>query len=201
MGASIMIVEGGTYNDTNGLILADSLHQANTAQQAKLGTERYPASQDPKFKDANLPQGYLTTKPNTRGGGFYAAQYADPNVIAKDEDLKQTVTTGEISTLSAGRDPKNSMAITTPVLLVVGAEDSINCNEAIGLSCKDSATVLNREHTNYGAKTCLEAYVLQQSGHDTNLHRTAQDWFKEATSWIQRRVGNGDTKPTNACQV
>lgn len=203
MGAGIVAVEGGTYNDMDGLVLADSLHQANTAKQAQLATTRYPAQQDPKFANRNLPDGYLTTRPNTRGDGFYDTQYADSAVIAKDEDLKQTVTTGELSTLAIGRDTKYSEAIHVPVLLVVGDNDSINCNSAIAsLSCKDSQTVLNREKANFAPQACLEAFVLPQSGHDTNLHYTASRWFNMANTWADSRVGpNNSTKPTNPCMT
>jgi pimeloyl-ACP methyl ester carboxylesterase len=202
MGASILSVEGGTYNDANGLILADSLHQANTAKQAQLTTTRYPAVQDPKFKDAGLPDGYLTTKPGTRGDGYYDTKYADPNVVAKDEELKQTATTGEFATLAQGRNPQFSKAIKTPVLLVVGQNDSINCNEAAGLSCKDSAAIMAREKDNFSPAACLEAFVLPNSGHDTNLHYNAKDWFKAANDWADKRVGkNSTTQPTDACRV
>lgn len=203
MGASILSVEGGTYNDADGLILADSLHQANTAKQAQLATTRYAASQDPKFKHAGLPTGYLTTKPGTRGDGYYDTKYADPQVIAKDEQLKQTATTGEFATLAMGRDPKYSKVIKTPVLLVVGQNDSINCNESVpGLSCKDAATILGREQSNFGPAACLEAYVLPNAGHDTNLHYNAEDWFKQAAAWSDKRVGKtATTQPADACKA
>jgi pimeloyl-ACP methyl ester carboxylesterase len=202
MGASILSVEGGTYNDADGLILADSLHQANVAKQTQLATTRYPAAQDPKFENAGLPDGYLTTKPGTRGDGYYDTKYADPQVVAKDEQLKQTATTGEFATLAQGRNPQFSKAIKTPVLLVVGQNDSINCNEGAGLSCKDSATIIAREKDNFSQAACLEAFVLPNSGHDTNLHYNAKDWFKAASDWANKRIGKNDkTAATDACNA
>jgi pimeloyl-ACP methyl ester carboxylesterase len=204
MGAGIWMIAAATYpnnSGVNGLILTDFLHQADPAVQAELGAARHRAQEDPKFDQMNLPEGYVTTRPGFRHL-YYNPDFADKKVIAVDEFLKQTATTGEIATLGLARDPVYTSKITVPVLVVVGQKDSLFCNEAVaGLSCANKEAVLAREGPAYNPKACLEAYVLPIAGHDTNLHYNAEKWFSEAEKWSDRRVGVSNWhKPTDPCK-
>jgi pimeloyl-ACP methyl ester carboxylesterase len=137
------------------------------------------------FASLSLPAGYLTTRPGTRGADFYNTAYASAAVIAEDESLKQTVTSGELATVVVPVPHAATRRIHVPVLLVVGQDDALNCNRAIaGLSCADSAAVLARESANYSPQACLQAYVLPRSGHSMNLHPDAPDWFAAANRWL-----------------
>jgi len=193
-GAAIWIIEASSYpqnGGVDGLILADYLHQSDPNTVAALTAARWQAQQDPKFASASWALGYITTKPGYRYL-FYNPDYADPRVIKKDEELKQTATIGEATTLGLARDPSFSQKIGVPVLLVVGQKDSLGCNDSLGLSCADNAAIVAREAANFSAQACLEAYVLPISGHDTNLHPDAKRWFKAAGGWSDRRVGVTD---------
>ena len=91
LGLGISVIEAATYNDVNAVILsgfASAINQTSfqTMSAAVEEAERRP----PNF--VNLPSGYETTEPGTRRELFYNAPDADPNVIALDELLKQTMT-------------------------------------------------------------------------------------------------------------
>jgi len=201
LGAAIWIYEAGSFTDVDGLVLADYLHQPNVAQQMSIATTIYPAENDPRFAGKGLPTGYFTTKPGTRAADFYNKSYADPAAVSQDEALKQTATSGERATLNLARDPKYSKAIRVPTLLVVGAQDALNCGPAgTALSCADSTAVLSREKADYAPQACLTAEVLPGAGHDTNLHLNAHQWFAAAGDWATRRIGaDPNHRPAQSC--
>lgn len=195
-GSGIALLEASQYADVDGVILSAFLHQFNVADTAFF-TSMYPANQDPKFTQANLDSGYLTTQPGTRGLLFYNTAVADPAVVAADELLKQTGTSTEEATSQETTVPTASLAVHVPVLLAIGQDDTVFCNDALGLSCADNQTILNREAADFSTQACLEAFVLTDSGHDINLHPNARTWFAVANDWANRRVGASSTTPAS----
>lgn len=197
-GSAVSIYEAGTYADVDGVIVTGFLHALNPDSNNGFLAIIYPASADPKFATAGLPPGYLTTRPGGRAF-FYNTAYARPTVIATDEQLKQTTTSGELTTFGLGFDPKLSQHIHVPVLVVVGQRDFSFCNESLpGFSCANSAAVFARESFAYAPQSCLETYVLANSGHDINLHPDAHLWFEQANDWADRRVGTSQP-PCQPC--
>jgi pimeloyl-ACP methyl ester carboxylesterase len=198
LGSGISVYEASTYADVDGVIVSGLLHALNPDSFSGFFAIIYPASEDPKFATAGLPPGYVTTRPGGRAF-FYNTAYADPAVIARDEQLKQTGTSGEVDTFGLGFDPTLSQQIHVPVLVVVGQQDVSYCNEALpGFSCTDGGTVNAREGFAYPPQACLETYVLPSSGHDVNLHPDAHLWFEQATDWTARRIGNAQP-PSQPC--
>jgi pimeloyl-ACP methyl ester carboxylesterase len=195
LGAAIWLCEAGTptaatrhtpcpgYGDVDGLILADYLHQLAPNATAAIAQTLHPADDDPKFAGQQLPVGYLTTKPGTRGRDFYDLRYADPTVIVVDEAMKQTGTTGEAATIDTANNPVTSQAIQVPVLLVVGQDDTLTCDRFAAMSCADSEAIIAREAPYFSRRSSLQAFIVPRSGHDTNLHPDAARWFDAATRW------------------
>jgi pimeloyl-ACP methyl ester carboxylesterase len=124
-GSAIWMVEAAGHQDVDALVLTGYLHQANPVQQAAIAAGLCPASQDPAFTDDPPPDGYVTTKPGTRGASFYYLPGATRTASALDERTKATGTTGQRATMSLARDPAYSRTITVPVLLVVGDHDTL----------------------------------------------------------------------------
>ncbi len=201
-GSSTIVFEASQYHDVDGVILSGFMHAFNFPGIAEISTTIYPAQLDPKFANSNIPDGYFTTIPNTRASDFYNTADADPNVIALDETLKQTVTSGELGTISdAAVNTSLTQQIHVPVLIVNGQFDKLFCNDSLGLSCDSNQAILSRESGNFTPQACLEASVLTNSGHDVNLHLNAHSWFETANDWANRRVGNSvNTPPTQPCQ-
>ncbi len=179
MGAGMWNIEAGTYHDVDALILADFLHAADPDFVTYLRAHYIAASTLPAF--ASLPDGYLTVEPRSI---FYDTTRTRPSVIERDEAIGiDTGTRGEAATLAMGRDLTYSQAVTAPVLMVTGRQDALGCNEAKpGLSCATASAVADRERPAYTSAACLDAFVLD-SGHDTNLHNAAPEWFARANTW------------------
>jgi pimeloyl-ACP methyl ester carboxylesterase len=193
-GSQAVANEAGRFDDVDGVILSGSLHQTTTATFTQVLPQFYPAQLDPKF-GASIPLGYLTTTPGTRGAIFYNLANADLDVVALDEQLKQTATDGEIATVTNGN--LQTQNIDVPVLLAVGQTDLLFCD--VSRSCADGQAVIARESGSFPAAPCLEAYVLPLAGHSINLHRNAADWFTAGLDWADRRVGTLGGPPPQSC--
>lgn len=181
MGARTWTVEAGLYKDVDGVVIADAMHKTDTAFVNMLRTHYVQANQELPWIE--LPDGYLTVRPRSL---FYDTSLADPDIITRDELYgADTGALGQVLTLADSADPKYSNAITVPVLVVTGRTDAIGCNPAIGLSCADARSVWDREAPYYTQSPDLTAFVFD-SGHDTNLHPQAPQWFAFVNSWVWR---------------
>jgi pimeloyl-ACP methyl ester carboxylesterase len=189
-GSDIALREAAAYADVSGVISTGWLTAGNLAGHLRV-RESYDSSaeQDPKFRHDKLPAGYVTTRPGTRGADFYHTGYASAAVIREDEALKQTVSSGELTTVVIPVPRATTQAIHVPVMLADGQYDALDCNAAQpGLSCAPASAILAREKANYAPQACLQAYVLPQAGHSINLHPDAADWFAAASNWVNTYV-------------
>jgi pimeloyl-ACP methyl ester carboxylesterase len=191
LGSLISIQEAATYDDVDGVVLTGVSHNVTPA----LGdVSFYPANLDPRFAGRNIPDGYLTTVPDTRVI-FYHPPFVDPLILAVDEQTKETVTTGELDTAvpSLGL----STGVHVPVLVVVGDKDGAFCNPP---SCSESGS-LATEPGFYPEDACAEARSVPESGHDLNLHVQAPRAYHIMLTWLNRRVGHDDRVPApSPCQ-
>jgi len=187
LGSVAAWIEAGTYHDVAGVIISGLLHHLNMVSLAHVVATLYPADLDPRFANAHLGPGYLTTEPGTRGSDFYYPPGADPNVIALDEATKETATIGEAQTFALSLTDGISAQIAVPVLVVVGQEDSLLCGLG-ATDCSSAASVLQAEAPYYSAQAQLQVAVIPNSGHDLNLHKSAPLWFASALSWAYQHV-------------
>jgi pimeloyl-ACP methyl ester carboxylesterase len=182
LGSGIALSEQAQYGDANGLILTGFLH-ATGPGFAEVPTLVYPAQNDPRFASQNMPDGYFTTIPGKRSA-FYFTPVADPNVIAGDEQTKETITLGEINTFPPlVLSPTDAQSIHVPVLFVIGSRDNVFCTPP---QCSEARL----EPSFYPADARVEVRVLPGTGHDLNLHFTAPAFFGIAREWSDRRFGN-----------
>jgi len=195
-GSQVTAYEAATYSDVDAVILTGSLHDLTPETFTVIAPTFYPAFLDPKFASAGLAPGYLTSMPGTRTN-FYNTKYADSDVIAMDETLKQTGTGSELATITDGSAVTGNIHV--PVLLTLGQQDLFFCNDSPSFSCADNATILTRESAHFTPQACLEAYVQPRSGHDINLHQAAHLGFKAAMNWADKRVGTDSAAPTQPC--
>jgi hypothetical protein len=187
----IAIDEAATYGDVDGVALTGVSHTVTS----HLGdVSFYPANLDPRFAGRNLPDGYITTTPGSRGV-FYHAPFFDPQVLAIDEQNKETVTVAELNTAIPALGL--SIGIHVPVLLAVGDLDQAFCNDP---SCSASGS-LGTESRFFAPDACLETKVIPLSGHVVNLHFLAPFTFFTLLDWMDRRVGrNTNAPPPQPCQ-
>jgi pimeloyl-ACP methyl ester carboxylesterase len=193
LGSFAASIEASTYRDVQGVILSGFAHSLGPGV-ATIESSTYPAQLDPKFASRKLPLGYLTTRPGTRAADFYHAANADPDVIALDEQLKQTFTDGQVADI--GTSETASKGIVVPTLVAVGAFDSLYCAQ---LPCSSKGS-LSGEASYYSAKACVEIRVVPDSGHDLNLQLNAPDWFNTAIEWANDHVGAEPGVPQRGCE-
>ncbi len=182
LGSGIALSAQAQYGDANGLILTGFLHALGPGF-AEVPTIVYPAQNDPRFASQNLPDGYFTTIPDKRSA-FYFMPVADPNVLARDEQTKETITLGEINTFPPlVLSPIDAQSIHVPVLFVIGSRDNVFCTPP---QCSEAQV----EPSFYPADAQVEVRVLPGTGHNLNLHFTAPVFFGIAREWADRYFGN-----------
>jgi len=189
VGSAISIAEAANpqFAHVDGVILSGFLHFVDPVEVARLANDIYPADQDPDPRFKDLPPGYFTTKPNTRGQIFYDLPNADPQVIATDEQTKETITDNEFTTFFSIANSPLSRYIQVPVLEVVGQDDALFCLGTF--SCTNRDTVQRYESTYYAPQAQLQLRVIPQAGHDLNLQKTASTvWYPQALTWIQAHI-------------
>ncbi|MQA12824.1 MAG: alpha/beta fold hydrolase [Pseudonocardiaceae bacterium] len=181
-------LEASTYRDVDGVIVTGALHELAPVGAASIATYlSWPAALNPRWRQ--LDPGYLTTRPDTRAPFFYNTENADPDVIAMDERTKETVTATELATFPPRMYIPTTEGIRVPVFLVVGQKDAVWCGTG-GADCTSAEAVEASESPHYGPETCLQTFVLPNSGHDVNLHLNAHDWYEAADRWTDRFIGS-----------
>lgn len=190
LGSTISIIEAGTYNDEDAVLLTGIAHIVNPSfVDSFFTTSAYPAAQDPKFAGQGYDLGYLTTRPETRAADFYAPGTTDPNVVSEDEATKDVLSATELSdAVTVGLLSPYSALIKSPVLLVDGQYDQVVC---VGSNCGNAAALKFREAPYYIGTSCLETYILPGSGHDINLATDTTDYQQTVKNWANTFVGSG----------
>ena len=188
MGSFTALNYAGNFpGEADGLILTGFLNDMNWPfVQAALPQVMYPATFDPKFAGQFPNFDYITSVPGTRGIAFYYLPNTDPGVLTVDEDLKQTVSIGELNGLLIVYDPI-SFQIRGPVQVVVGQYDSLFCGNLV--NCSDKAAVQTYEEGWFSASACVETAVINDAGHDLNLQLNANAAYSKMLSWADRNVG------------
>jgi len=191
LGSVISMQEAGTYGDVDGVVLTGVSHNV-TPVLGDILASLYPANLDPHFAGRDIPDGYLTSLPGLRTI-FYQAPFFDPQVVAVDDQNKETVTVAELNTAVPALGL--SASIHAPVLVVVGDLDAAFCTAP---SCSASGSLAS-EPGFYPADACAEAVAIPDTGHDLNLHYSAPVTYDVILDWMDRRVGGDTQTPAPGC--
>lgn len=192
IGSGITIVEATTYQDVDGVIITGFIHTANNFGAAIATNNSYSAFLDPRFP--TLPFGYFTSKPGTRLQSFYYAPTADPNVVAVDEETKETVTLRELQTYFPLKSSTVSTQIHVPVLVALGEFDNFSCGTGSAVDCSSLDSLQSYESNWYSPDASLQTFILNNAGHDINLQTNAPEWYSAAVQWANRFVGSGQNQ-------
>jgi pimeloyl-ACP methyl ester carboxylesterase len=191
LGSLVALTEAGMYKDVNALITTGIAHSLNYVNiLSKVIAPDYPAVADPKFTSSGLDPAYLTSEPGTRKG-FYNPANTDPNVIAKDEQLKLTGALIEAATLTTYNVLNVDRTLNIPVDDVVGQRDPFICG-LLGPSCTSSAALASFERPFYGSRATVVGYLVPHTGHDIQLEKTAPAADKQMLTFCNRYVGHGN---------
>lgn len=182
----------------DGIVLTGYAHNTNPDFTMAMRTGVDAAAFKGPFAGRIIDPSYLLSKPETRGDTFYTRANAEPEVIATDELNRQPTAVGEAITASKYFGPQ-SRELQVPVFMLLGEDDFVVCGGA--LDCRDHAATIRHEQSFFGPSACLEMVVLDDTGHDANLHRNAPQSFAYMLDWISRRVGKAEgSGPVAPCQ-
>jgi alpha-beta hydrolase superfamily lysophospholipase len=195
-GSAVALYAAATYDDVDGVILTGLMHDGALPVEEFMNL-LHPASSDPKFADMSGLDGYFTTKPGANAF-YFNTDFAKLKAIAVDNELKGTVSVGDLNSFFIPLLPGFSNQLDVPVLLAVGSEDKAFCSAT--LACDNAADILARESSHFASEACLEAVVQPDAAHAINLHPNADVFFDASSDWIARRVGTAGNPATQPCQ-
>ncbi|HSV53007.1 MAG TPA: alpha/beta fold hydrolase [Burkholderiaceae bacterium] len=172
------------YKDVDGVVITGMTHYPTVTLTD--ATNAWPVTLDPKFGLLSYDPGYLTTRPGVRYELLYTPAPADPEVVALDEQWKETTTAAEGASLLLF--PNQPLDIRVPVLMVMGAVDRGFCGEGV---CQYSDALVAKEAPHLGPNVpSVEGYVLPGAGHMLNLGFNAQAYFDVVQAWVRRNFGH-----------
>jgi pimeloyl-ACP methyl ester carboxylesterase len=185
-GSLIAYLEAGRFRDVDALVATGASHELNAVNIAtRVVGQSAPALLDPKFAALLLDPGYVTTLPGRRGT-FYQQGDVDPQIVALDEQLKQTASLEEAVTTLPDAILNVSRNINLPVLTVNGELEPFFCNGLLAGDCSSSEALREGERPFYGPDAQVDAIVVPGAGHNVTLELDApatnaaiQDWIED----------------------
>lgn len=186
MGSVMAIAHAVAYpDDIDGLILTGILHTTNPEYTERVRDSSKLAILDRRFVFRIWDFTYFTSKRGMREEMFYYGPSTDPDVIEIDEATRETLTLGEIISVSRF-DRTRTREIKVPVLLVNGDRDFTSCGGDI--DCQETQRVIDFENQFFSKSAELEVFLPKDTGHVINLHTTAPKTYKFISDWILKRV-------------
>ncbi|HEY8998867.1 MAG TPA: alpha/beta hydrolase [Candidatus Saccharimonadales bacterium] len=192
LGSGTIVGDAAAYPGDFDAIALTGYGQQVSPTVAQLNAQYFePANNLPQF--ANLDAGYETNRPGTRGlGGLYYLPLANPAVVAKDQASEDTVTKTELASRPQGGTVQTT-ELKVPVLLADGQYDSHYCLDNavgqpphVGANCA-TPQAFQQSNEAYYPNACFATSLLN-SGHDINLHLTAQQSFRTLLEWSYATV-------------
>ncbi len=137
-----------------------------------------------------LDPGYITTRPGTRNGLFYApGSDVDPRIVARDESTKGTVSQFEIANYPIFF--RTVLDVRAPAFIINGSLDGIFCSQThldLAADCTTPKTLVANERPWFPAVPSLDAAIIPDAGHDLNAFRSSQRTFSTAMDWVTDKV-------------
>ncbi|MBM7369218.1 alpha/beta hydrolase [Gordonia hydrophobica] len=184
-GSLTAMLEAGTYNDVDGLLISGASHAPGPGGIAQIIGNVRPAVDDPATK-GTTPDGDYTylSVPNVRAGAFHAPGDSDPAVVKADEATRVAGTAGILATIPVFIPA--TFDIDVPVLIANGSADKVFCAQGDGGSLTDCANTqsLYRSERPFFPRAELSTYVLPGAGHSMNLALNNRAFFDRAVSWV-----------------
>ncbi|MGI9308970.1 MAG: alpha/beta fold hydrolase, partial [Gammaproteobacteria bacterium] len=182
--------------NVDGIVLTGFVHNSNPGFQLAMRDGVDLAAFKGPFAGALLDPTYLISKADSRDDIFYTMENTDPVVVEIDELTRQTVTIGEVISMSTYFKDQ-SKQLTVPAFTLIGEDDFVVCGGAV--ECTDHAVIAAWEAEFFPPAACHEIIVLDDTNHNANLHLNAAGNFQLMIDWIERRVGNAGP-PAEPCE-
>ncbi|HEX6340558.1 alpha/beta hydrolase [Umezawaea sp.] len=190
IGAAMAMIEAGTYQDVDGVIVTGMTHRMNLVTVVPVLANMIPAALDLKFLGTTLDLGYLTTAPGTRYRAFHSPGPEVSDAMAHDEATKDVFAATEAvdTLLLTNVLIPFTQRISVPVLVVVGDGDTHFCGRPLGSDCSSAAALRASEAPFFAEAARLQAYVLDGYGHSINYAPNAPTYHRVVADWA-RTVG------------
>jgi pimeloyl-ACP methyl ester carboxylesterase len=189
-GSFTSMIEASRFRDVDAVILTGFSHKVDIGTPVNIETSDYPALLDPQFTGANLDPGYITPRPGTHRGLYYAPSTdVDPRIITRDEATKGTVTQSEL--VNYPLVEATPLKVNVPVFIINGSKDGIFCSQQpldLGTDCSSAERVVQQEKPFFPQAPSVDAYVVKGPGHDLNAFYQAPEAFGASMDWLQGKV-------------
>jgi pimeloyl-ACP methyl ester carboxylesterase len=204
-GSVISWFESSLYNDTDAVIATGYTDRVSAVNAVPLILTGGPAALEPVSSSEPwaLDPGYLQVRKDSRNiPALYHEENADPAVIAKDNELANTVTAEELATFPEPEYDGTHKNITIPTFTINGEFDTLTC----GANQQECATEASHtaspeeleaaslrlrdwEAPAHNSAACFRAAAIPDAGHDINLHLNAQQAFAQIAYFADEASG------------
>jgi pimeloyl-ACP methyl ester carboxylesterase len=189
-GSFTSMIEASRFKDVDAVMLTGFTHKVNTRTPVNIETSNSPAVLDPQFAGEPLDPGYITPRPGTHRGLYYAPSTdVDPRIIERDDATKGTVTQSELVNYPIVEN--TPLQIDVPVFIINGDKDGIFCNQEpldLGTDCSSPERVVEQEKPFFPEAPSVDAEVIKGPGHDLNAFHQAPEAFQASMDWLQGKV-------------
>lgn len=142
----------------------------------------HPARADPRFAGTQVADGYFTTHPGGRAPIFFWHEQIDQQVVADDEEVKETCTVGEMAQIGTAAALVNRIEV--PALVIVGERDEIVMAMADGQSVE---AIL--EQAASLAPANFQFAIVPGMGHNLTMHLHAREGYKGIGRFLKEHLG------------
>ncbi|TCK20684.1 alpha/beta hydrolase [Pseudonocardia endophytica] len=204
-GSVIAWFESALYNDTDAVIATGYTDRVGAINALPLILTGGPAALDPVTSSEPwaADPGYLQVRQGSRNiPALYHEENADPAVIAKDNELANTVTAPELATFPEPEYDGMHKNITIPTFTVNGEFDTLVCGANQQECSTDASQTASPEELEaastrlrdweapaHNSASCFRAAAIPDAGHDINLHRNAQQAFAQIAYFADQASG------------
>lgn len=186
-GSWVAWIEASEYGSADAYLFTGISHGINATAPTRLLPRLYPASLDPALRGQVSDLTYLTSMPAQRYTMFHEPAEVDPELLAFDEEHKQTVTVGEIDNFPLIL--LRPLDVRAPVLLINGSDDQLFCG-LLAADCSTPERLLSYERPRLGSHVpSVDAVIVPGAGHSLTYAGNADKWFAQAQTWITNTVG------------
>jgi pimeloyl-ACP methyl ester carboxylesterase len=216
-GTVINWLESALYNDTDINIGTGYSDRVNPLTAGTfIGMSAPAATSD---LERNQPwavdPGYLQPLPTARDlPQLYYDPNADPQVIATDARLANTVTVGEVATFVEREYDGTHKNITIPTFSIQGEYDIMTCGDN-AQECatdatpasdpitveKDAQRYTSWQSTAMNSQSCFRGAVIPDAAHDIALHRNSPQFQAQVAFFADQAMGTHGENTTRYRQV
>jgi pimeloyl-ACP methyl ester carboxylesterase len=181
LGSVLTVAEAATYDDVDAVVLTAYMPIESTIQDNDPRADLYfvPAQDEPGTAHLRglVDEDYLTPLPASRLEMFYLEETADPTLLDLDEQIKGTMTRGELSDIGTAASRGSELRV--PSLVFNGDSDALTFEHPTQSSVDsviERARAVSPQHFDY--------LLAPRTGHNVNLHHTAPSSYSAIADWL-----------------